>query len=57
MPWQKNTIFDANGNISTRNGTSITWTTYNNPHSINTTGESTTFDYGPSHRYWREHFT
>ncbi|MGH7484159.1 MAG: hypothetical protein ACREMY_00970, partial [bacterium] len=49
--------YDANGNMSTRNGNSITWSSYNYPLAINATGESTTFDYGPGHQYWRQSYS
>src|SRR5260221_815351 len=47
-------LYDANGNMTSRNGNSVTWTSYNFPQTINGTGESTTFDYGPNHQYWRQ---
>ena len=40
--------------MTSRNGNSVTWTSYNFPQTINGTGESTTFDYGPNHQYWRQ---
>jgi len=47
-------LYDANGNMTSRNGNSVTWTSYNFPQTINGTGESATFDYGPTHQYWRQ---
>jgi RHS repeat-associated protein len=40
--------YDANGNMSTRNGSTITWSTYNLPTTINAAGGVyATFSYGP----------
>ena len=39
--------YDANGNMSTRAGNSITWASYNLPTLINGTGVSASFSYGP----------
>ena len=49
--------YDANGNMITRNGNGISWTSYNYPATINATGESTTFSYGPHHGYWKQAYT
>ena len=46
--------YDANGNMSARNGNVISWTSYNSPSAINAPGESASFDYGPDHDYWRQ---
>jgi RHS repeat-associated protein len=50
-------VYDANGNITSRNGSSITWTSYDMPQTINGSGENTTFDYGPTHQYWRQTYS
>ncbi|MCX7056278.1 MAG: FG-GAP-like repeat-containing protein [Proteobacteria bacterium] len=39
--------YDANGNMSTRAGNSITWSSYNLPTLINGSGVSASFSYGP----------
>ena len=39
--------YDANGNMATRNGSSISWATYNLPTLINGSGVSASFSYGP----------
>jgi RHS repeat-associated protein len=49
--------YDANGNVISRNGASINWTSYNYPAIINGSGESASFDYGPEHQYWRQTYT
>jgi RHS repeat-associated protein len=45
--------YDANGNAQTRNGFSVTWTSYNYPSSINAAGESVAFSYGPDRQRWK----
>lgn len=45
--------YDANGNMTSRNGYSITWTSYNQPSLINGAGESVAFDYDENHQRWR----
>lgn len=49
-------VYDANGNASSRQGSSITWASYNYPTLINdtATGESVSFYYGPDRRAWLE---
>ncbi len=49
--------YDLNGNMTTRNGNAISWTSYNYPLTINATGEASTFDYGPDHQYWRQSYS
>jgi len=39
--------YDANGNMATRAGNSITWASYNLPTLINGSGVSAAFLYGP----------
>lgn len=48
--------YDANGNMNSRQGSSITWTSYNYPESISdiATGETVSFSYGPDRRAWLE---
>ena len=45
--------YDANGNAQTRNGTALTWTSYNYPSEVATATESASFDYGPDRQRWR----
>jgi RHS repeat-associated protein len=45
--------YDANGNVISRNGSLLTWTSYNYPSGVSTATESATFDYGPNRQRWR----
>lgn len=49
-------VYDANGNVTSRQGSSITWSSYNYPTQINdtATGESVSFLYGPDRRAYFE---
>jgi RHS repeat-associated protein len=49
--------YDPNGNVATRNGTTLSWTSYNYPSSVGTASESATFDYGPNRQRWRMVYT
>jgi len=49
--------YDANGNVTSRNGYLITWTSYNYPDGINSSGESALFWYGPFRQRWRTEYT
>jgi RHS repeat-associated protein len=49
--------YDNNGNAQTRNGYSITWTSYNYPSGVNAMGESATFQYGPARQRWQMVYT
>jgi RHS repeat-associated protein len=42
--------YDANGNAITRNGYSNTWSSYNYPTLVQSSGESATFIYGQNHQ-------
>jgi len=44
--------YDANGNAMTRNGSTITWTSYNHPLQINSGSESVSFAYTQDHTRW-----
>ena len=46
--------YDANGNMSTRNGATITWTSYNLPASLSAGGYTATFNYAPDRSRWRQ---
>jgi RHS repeat-associated protein len=49
--------YDANGNVKTRNGTALTWTSYNYPSDVATSTEGAAFDYGPNRQRWRTTYT
>jgi RHS repeat-associated protein len=49
--------YDANGNVNSRNGSAISWTSYNYPSGVGTSTESATFDYGPDRQRWRMVYT
>jgi RHS repeat-associated protein len=53
--------YDANGNAITRQGNSISWSSYNYPTSISagsgSTAESVTLAYGPSRQRWSQYYT
>jgi RHS repeat-associated protein len=47
--------YDANGNMSSRNGASVGWTSYNLPNVIALSGGNTSsFAYGPDRQRWRQ---
>ncbi len=46
--------YDANGNLTKRNGKSLTWRSYNLPSLINVTGYSASFSYTPDRQRWRQ---
>ena len=46
--------YDANGNMSTRNGATIAWTSYNLPASLSASGYSASFNYAPDRSRWRQ---
>jgi YD repeat-containing protein len=45
--------YDNNGNATSRNGSTIAWTSYNYPTSIASAGESVDFFYGPDRQRWK----
>ena len=49
--------YDANGNVTSRNGSIVGWTSYNYPDGVTTATESATFDYGPDRQRWRMIYT
>lgn len=49
--------YDANGNVTSRNGSIVGWTSYNYPGGVSTATESATFDYGPNRQRWRMIYT
>ncbi|MBX3703471.1 MAG: RHS repeat-associated core domain-containing protein [Steroidobacteraceae bacterium] len=46
--------YDANGNMTSYKGNSITWTSYNLPSSIAAAGQSSQFWYGPNRNRWKQ---
>lgn len=49
--------YDANGNMTSRGGQSISWSSYNYPTQLNTATESTNFYYGPDRQYYKQVYT
>jgi RHS repeat-associated protein len=53
--------YDANGNAITRQGSSISWSSYNYPTTINagsgSTAETVAFSYGPERQRWQQMYT
>jgi RHS repeat-associated protein len=49
--------YDGNGNVRTRNGTTLSWTSYNYPSYVGTSTESASFDYGADRQRWRMIYT
>ncbi|MEM7765591.1 MAG: FG-GAP-like repeat-containing protein [Pseudomonadota bacterium] len=45
--------YDANGNMSSRNGDTITWTSFDKPSQINAGSDFSQFQYGPDRRRFR----
>lgn len=53
--------YDANGNVITRQGSTISWSSYNYPTTINagsgSTAETVAFSYGPDRQRWQQMYT
>jgi RHS repeat-associated protein len=53
--------YDANGNATSRQGDSITWSSYNYPTTVNagsgSTAESVSFNYGPARQRWQQTYS
>jgi RHS repeat-associated protein len=49
--------YDDNGNVVARNGTALTWASFDYPTLINTGNESDEFTYGPARQRWRHVYT
>ena len=47
----------GNGNVITRNGFGISWTSYNYPSVINGPGKTTTFSYAPDRSHYQQVYT
>ncbi|MGE0467631.1 MAG: RHS repeat-associated core domain-containing protein [Steroidobacteraceae bacterium] len=46
--------YDANGNVASRGGGSISWYSYNQPNQISYAGNSTQFSYDANHQRWKQ---
>jgi YD repeat-containing protein len=46
--------YDANGNMLTNRGATISWFSYNKPNTITNGSLSTTFAYTPGRQYWKQ---
>lgn len=46
--------YDADGNMITRNGGTISWYSYNLPSNINFEGNSSAFSYNANHQRWKQ---
>jgi RHS repeat-associated protein len=53
--------YDANGNMSSRQGSAVAWSSYNYPTGVSagsgSTTESVTFAYGPDRQRWQQDYT
>ncbi len=53
--------YDANGNATSRQGDSISWSSYNYPITANagtgSTAETVAFEYGPNRQRWQQSYT
>jgi RHS repeat-associated protein len=53
--------YDANGNATARQGSSIEWSSYNYPTTVNagsgSTAETVAFEYGPNRQRWQQSYT
>ena len=50
-------VYDLNGNVTSRNGSAIQWTSYNYPSVINNGGESETFAYDQDRQRYYQAYT
>jgi RHS repeat-associated protein len=46
--------YDKNGNMTSRNGSAISWYSYNQPNSISSGSNSTQFNYNANHQRWKQ---
>jgi RHS repeat-associated protein len=46
--------YDRNGNVTSRDGTSQQWASFNLPTSLQKSGYQSQFSYSPDHRRWRQ---
>lgn len=49
--------YDNNGNVGTRNGYTVSWTSYNLPQAINASGEYSGLYYGHDHQLWKQTYS
>jgi len=53
--------YDANGNATSRQGSSIAWSSYNYPTTVNagsgSTAETVSFEYGPNRQRWEQYYS
>lgn len=49
--------YDANGNMTSRGGATISWTSFNYLSAISNGTESSTFYYGPNRQYYRQDYS
>ena len=49
--------YDNNGNMTSRGGYTIGWTSYNYAQSLATATENTTFTYGPDRQYYKQDYS
>jgi hypothetical protein len=49
--------YDANGNMTNRNGATIGWSSYNYPTLISNGSETAAFSYGPDRQYYKQVYT
>jgi RHS repeat-associated protein len=61
LPLPENCAYDANGNATSRQGNSITWSSYNYPVTVNagsgSTAETVAFEYGPNRQRWQQSYS
>ncbi len=50
-------IYDDNGNMTSRDGHTIGWSSFNYPTYLTTATETTYFDYGPDRQYFRQDYS
>jgi RHS repeat-associated protein len=46
--------YDANGNMTSGRGATLTWTSYNYPASITNGADTASFSYTPDRQYWKQ---
>jgi RHS repeat-associated protein len=49
--------YDNNGNMTSREGQTIGWSSFNYPTYLSTATENTTFTYGPDRQYYRQDYS
>ena len=46
--------YDANGNVTAKNGAPVTWYAHNRPYTMSNGTYTSTFEYGPNGNYWKQ---